>query len=91
MVPLESPPAQPLSGRLTRLSSLLARLVPAARKPGPPSGAPIKAASTPTITRVPVTQVRASLGGQGTLDIAAGTWPPRNPQFPSSPAPATFP
>lgn len=41
------------------LPSLLARLVPAAKKPGPPSGAVTKDASTPIITRVPATRVRA--------------------------------
>lgn len=38
------------------------RLVPAAKNPGPPLGAATKGVPTPTITRVPVMQVRAAWG-----------------------------
>ena len=46
------------------LPSLLPRPVPAAKKPGPPSGAATKDAPTPTITRVPAMRVRAGPRGQ---------------------------
>lgn len=64
--------AQAFSCRLTPLPSFFARPVPAAKKPGPPSGAVTKGAATPTITRVPAMRVRAS---------------PRGQEGPSAPAP----
>lgn len=63
---------RPSAADSPRLPSFFARPVPAAKKPGPPSGAVTKGAAIPTITRVPAMRVRDS---------------PRGQEGPSAPAP----
>lgn len=77
--------AGPVEHTRTHLPSSLFSHVPAVTKPERPSRAPIKDASIPTTTHVPMTQVRA--GSRG-LETAISTQIPCDSGH--SPAPATL-